>query len=329
MNNPTSEINVSFAKYIQERSVKQAKHLWQGIPDYAYEMDYHLRQKMKNIPGMFALGKALTSTVVPKRRQELLRSAVQVTNTQFPEIYQMGLQCARTLGIGMPSIFVKHPSPKESAEMGLLNAYTLATDDADNIVVLHSHLVERLTEQELLAVIGHECGHIHNNHSIYNLLALILIDGGMRGVSFFTGSDFLLKLITKPIEFALAAWSRAGEVTADRAGIICAGGVDSTISGEIKLASGGMFGSKYQMLDVKAFIAQYEKYRNTPMRFTELLASHPAGARRVLADQEFINSEVFYSWHPELKRPDMNLLSKQELDARCEQYISVAKSRKA
>ena len=315
MENPTSEIDVSFDKYMQERSVRQAKHLWQGIPDYAYEMDYHLRQKMKNIPGMFALGKALSSTIVPRMRQELLRSSVLVSQSQYPEIYQMGVHCARTLGIGMPSIFIKANSE--------INAYALAVEDADPLVVLHSALVERLNKSELLAVIGHECGHIHNYHGIYASLAEIFI---YNGVSFIPGARQLLALLTYPIELALRTWSRAAEVTADRAGIICAGEAESTFNSEVKLASGGMFGSDYQMPDVKSFIVQYEKFRNTPMRFTELIGTHPAGARRILAAMEFINSEVFYSWHPELKNPNMQLLSKQELDARCEQYVSVVKS---
>ena len=322
MNNPTSKIDISFDKYMQERKVKQARHLWQGIPDYAYEMDYNLRQKMKNIPGMFALGKALTSTVVPRQRQEFLRSAVQVSQNQFPEIYQMGLHCAKTLGIGMPSIFIK-ANP-------IMNACAYAVEDADPLVVLNSALVERLTKQELLAVIGHECGHIHNNHGIYNILADIIINTGeITALMLIPGLKQLLGLITAPIQVALKTWGRAAEVTCDRAGIICAGEAESTYSGEAKLASGGMFGCEYQMPDVKSFIAQYEKFRDTPMRFEELLSTHPAGARRVLAAQEFINSEVFYSWHPELKRPDMQLLSKQELDSRCERYISVVKSRKA
>ncbi len=317
--NPTLEIDVSFPKYVQERSVRQAKHIWQGIPDYAYEMDYYLRQKMKAIPGIFALGKALTSTLVPKERQKYLQNAVLVSQNQFPEIYQMGLHCAETLGIGMPSIFVvQNPT---------LNAFTIATEDADPMIVLHSALVERLTESELLDVIGHECGHIHNNHTIYDFLARIVIGVGGYGLSFQVPA-LLLQLITKPIAIALMAWTRAAEVTADRAGIICAGEAESAFSSEVKLASGGMFGDKYQMPDISSFLKQYERFRNTPSRFLELLNDHPAGARRVLAGMEFINSEVFYSWHPELKQPDMRLLSKQELDARCEKYISVIKSKK-
>jgi hypothetical protein len=60
----------------------------------------------------------------------------------------------------------------------------------------------------------------------------------------------------------------------------------------------------------------------------EIEYDHPLPIRRIFAIKEFLNSETLYSWRPEWKTEGMNLINKQELDARCEKYVSVAKSDK-
>ena len=51
--------------------------------------------------------------------------------------------------------------------LGSLNAHTFGTDE-DAYIVLNGVLVDHLTELELLGVIGHECGHIQNNHVVFS-----------------------------------------------------------------------------------------------------------------------------------------------------------------
>jgi hypothetical protein len=98
------------------------------------------------------------------------------------------------------------------------------------------------------------------------------------------------------------------------------------ISADLKF----MYGSTLNRNDVniEAALKQYEAMRSTPVRLLELESSHPTAIRRIFAEKEFMNSEVLYKWRPEWKTPDMKLINKQELDARCEKYISVIKSEK-
>ena len=180
MQNPTEDINLNFADYVRERSSRIGKHLQGGIPDYAFASDYATRQKITAIPGAFKLGKAITSQVVPRQRQLCNMNGLRVGPNQFPEIYQMVRECSELLGIGIPTTFI-------TAELGVLNAYAVATEDAEPMIVLNSSMVERFTPQELKSVIGHECGHIHNNHGIYNILASLLIDGGKVEI---TGGEY-------------------------------------------------------------------------------------------------------------------------------------------
>ena len=315
MRNPTDDINLNFADYVRERSSRIGKHLQGGIPDYAFASDYVTRQKIAAIPGAFQLDKAITSQVVPRQRQMYNMSGLRVGPNQFPEIYQMVRDCSELLGIGIPTTFI-------TAELGVLNAFALAIEDAEPMIVLNSSIVERMTPQELKAVIGHECGHVHNNHGIYNVLANLLINGIGASIP---GIREILALVSLPLRVAIQTWSRAAEVTCDRAGVLCCGEADSTISAQSKLLSGGLL-SDHQ-INVDALLEQYDSLRSSPVRMLELLNTHPAGVRRILAAKEFINSQVFYDWHPELKEPDMHLYSKDELDAHCAKYVSVSQNK--
>ncbi|NLE13865.1 MAG: M48 family metallopeptidase [Clostridiales bacterium] len=314
MMNPTNEISVSFSEYLRERSTRLDKHLSGGIPDYAFAADYATRQKIAAIPGVFKLGKALTSQIVPRQRQLLNMQALRVGPNQFPEIYKMVTECASLLGIGVPSVFVM-------PEVATINAYAYATEDAEPVIVLNSALVERLTPREIKAVIGHECGHIHNNHGIYNILAELIINGiGLL----IPGAREILAAISLPLRTAILTWGRAAEITCDRAGIICCGEAESTISTHAKFVSGGLLSG--QETNIEALLEQYDTLRTSPVRLLELISTHPAGVRRILAAKEFMNSQVYYDWHPEQKTGGAVYYSKQELDSRCAKYVSVTKN---
>ena len=55
-------------------------------------------------------------------------------------------------------------------------AYTFGTDD-QSFIVLHSALVDSLSENELRFVIGHETGHIQNKHVVYGTVLQTIING--------------------------------------------------------------------------------------------------------------------------------------------------------
>ena len=314
--NPTDVIDINFDAYVQQRLKHTQAHTDAGMPDYAYGMDFVLRQKMKGIPGLFPLFKALSSQIVPAMKQKYNLENLKVGPNQFPDIYEMTVDCARRLGIGIPTVFIEqNPST--------INAYAYATEDDAPLIVITSALAERYTPDELKAIIGHECGHIHNNHGIYNTAAMVILEAVAVGIP---GIQQILQLATLPIRYALNAWSRAAEVTCDRAGVICSNDIDAGIYAQAKSLYGGTFNRTTTNID--AIIKQYDMIRSTPVRFLELEASHPVSVRRIFAIREFQNSEVLYKWRPEWKKPGMELLNKQELDARCEKYVSVVKSGK-
>jgi len=314
--NPTQNLNVSFDAYVRERQKNSDTHMDAGIPDYAYSSDYIIRQKIKAMPGVYPFFKAVTSQLVPVMKQQTNLSSLMVGPNQFPEIYKMAEDCARLLGIGIPTVFIQ-------PNLGEFNAYAIAFDDESPAIILNSSIVERLTPGELKTIIGHECGHIHNNHGIFNTAASIILGTTMSAIPL---SQQIIQLLSTPLRLMFSAWSRAAEVTCDRAGIICADNMEDSVSAFGKMLSGAVLTKNEVNID--AVLKQYDKLRATPVRLLELEYSHPVTVRRIFAVKEFMNSDVLYRWRPEWKEPGKKLVSKQELDTRCEKFINVIDSKK-
>jgi Zn-dependent protease with chaperone function len=315
--NPTDSIDIRFRNYVRNRVSSSEAHLVNGIPDYAYGPDFVMREKIRAMPGAFAFFRAITNQYVPYMKQVQNMNSLRVGPSQFPEVYEMTRDCARRLGIGLPTLYI-YPDPT------IINAYTLAVEDDSPIIVIHSCLLERFSHGELKAVIGHECGHIHNNHGIYDTAANIILQSMSAGLPILRQ---ILSLLLLPLRYALQAWSRAGEVTCDRAGVICSDDVNDELTSKAKFLYGGAFGTGE--INLESILRQYDMIRSTPVRLLELESTHPLPVRRMFAVREFMNSEILYQWRPEWKTPDLQLIGKQELDARCERYVGVLSSRKA
>lgn len=302
---PLDKIDISFTHYVDRRKAAENQHMVNGIPSYAFALDYELREKLKSIPGFYSISQKICGTIVARQIQLANQQGLAVGPDQFPEIYKMGVDCAKRLGIGIPNIFVINDTS--------INAYTIAADDVSPIIVLHSGIVERMTPGELKCVIGHECGHIHNEHGVYKTVIDSILSSGKGTVG----------LILSAANIALMQfWTRAGEITADRAAIICADDVADAMNVNKKLIYGATMNTGYEV-NIDALREQLEVTLNNPTRIIEIMSNHPNSIRRVLADKEFEECEVFYQWRPELKKPGAVMRTKKETDQRCQKLVNI------
>lgn len=308
--------DVSFRNYIDRRIRSDSVHMeGHGVPDYAYDLDYELRKKLDAIPHFYSVASKICATYASRELRKYNKHAMAVTPTQFPEIYNIGCDCARILGIGIPNIYVMS-SPE-------INAFAIAGPDSEPLIILYSALVERLTEGELRSIIGHECGHIHNQHSIYMMLVNIISQmgaGALRGISW-----YVAQALTQSTMILLNAWSRAAEVTCDRAGMICCGSKEDSCGALAKLSYGAMFGE--HEIDYEEIRRQLELQKNNITEIDEIIdpnSTHPTFARRIFAAMEFENCETLYKWRPELKEHGMKVNSKEETDKRCREIVNVS-----
>jgi Zn-dependent protease with chaperone function len=246
-----------------------------GAPDgheYAYSFDRATRETFERMrPVDLAVRKTVTMFKSAWRNQ-LLGSAVKVSDRQFPRIQRIAEACASTLGIATPTIYVVN-NP-------YLNAGTYGTNE-ESFILVNSALVDHYTDEELLTVIGHECGHIHNGHVVYLTALHYLV----------TVASVFLAWVAQPALVALKAWSRRAEITSDRAGMLCARDAATAERAITKLALGSR--KLYEEFNLEAFLEQHQEGREGVGKYMEVFASHPWLPKRVLAMREFAKSTVY------------------------------------
>ncbi|MDI1436273.1 MULTISPECIES: M48 family metallopeptidase [Polyangium] len=289
---------LDFKGFIENRKEQRAGGVDGGGHAYAYVSDRTTRaafDKMKPVELAVAASVRFFKAV---GKSDLLGHAVKVGTNQFPRVHGIAAECAQTLGIATPTVYILN-NPQ-------MNAATYGTND-DSFIMVHSALVDHFSDEDLRNVIGHECGHIHNSHVVYLTAMHYLKIMATR----------LLGPLVEPAVVALSSWSRRAEVTCDRAGLLCCKSLEVAQRTFAKLALGSA--KLYAELNMDAFLAQYEEGREGVGRYRELLASHPYLPKRVMALRTFAESEL-YKKHIGQEGPG---LSMEEVDEKVHDIIKV------
>lgn len=323
LSNPTQAISLDFRAYLTQRQKELSTHFASGVPDYSFSLDRTLQKQIASIGPIRALTQTIVSFAVPIQKQIQQMQSIAVSPRQYPGIYAIGEECAHRLGIGIPQIFIC------SALEG--HACTIATDNVTPMIILSSGIVERLELGELKFVIGHECGHIHNLHGVYNTAVELMTNALIRMVVeqfVATGLPNLLdaaeKVIHGGIMLFLLRWSRCAEITCDRAGLICCGDLNTANVALAKLITGG--GDRLKNINIQEFINQVRTVQSTPVRLLELASTHPLLPRRMEALNLFAECDTFYAWRKELQVSE-TLRSQFETDRLCEQIINITNTK--
>ncbi|MGZ3476017.1 MAG: M48 family metallopeptidase [Polyangiales bacterium] len=261
---------VDFSQFVAQ---KKEGHVGGGDGhDYAYISDRQTRaafQKMAPVEYAVAATVRLFKAV---GKNQLLGSTVRVTERQFPRLHALNVQSAQTLGIATPTLYVgQNPH---------LNAGTFGTND-DAFILVNGSLIDHFSDAEILDILGHECGHIQNNHVVYMTTLYFLTNIVNAFVGWFA----------YPARIALMAWSRRAEITCDRAGLLVVKDLDVSMKGLMKLTLGSK--KLYEELNLDAYLEQYEDGKNGIGRLNELFASHPYVPKRVMALQAFAKSALY------------------------------------
>lgn len=186
--------------------------------EYMHPEDAKALRELESIPGFPALVKKVLSLGLETLQYGInMASAIRLSPTQLPEIYNRLPPICERLGIAEPEFYLQmDPNP---------NAWTFG--DTKIFVTVTSGLVEMMSDEELTTVVAHECGHIACRHVLYHSIAGYLLQG--------TGG-FLGKL-SLPIQYAILYWERKSELSCDRAASLVTS-PQSVASTMAKLAGG-------------------------------------------------------------------------------------------
>lgn len=266
---------LDFGSFVEQRRESQR---FSGAADdegahaYAYLSDRTTRRAFEKIKPVELAVAATVRSYKEFGKNQMLGHAVKVGPRQFPRVHQIANECAETLGIAPPTVYI--------VNQPTLNAMTYGTND-DSFILVHSALVDHLSDAELRDVIGHECGHIHNNHVVY-LTTLHYLQ---------TLSSMFTQYLVYPALIALRAWTRRAEITCDRAGLLCSRDIKVAERSLAKLALGSH--KLYEQLDLEEFVKQFEEGQDGPGRYLEVFATHPYIPKRILALRAFSESALY------------------------------------
>lgn len=212
---------------------------------YRHPLDKQATQALRAVPGFeLAARKFSRYGLEQYLYMEACASSVKVTPKQCGRIHELLTEACRILDVPAPALFL--------SQTPIANAYALGRENPS--IVLHTGLVELMTDDELLAVIAHELGHIHCGHSIYRLMALIVVLlSKAGGASLGVGDVFSLSL-----QASLLEWMRKAEFSADRAALLVVQNPEIVFSVLFKLTGGSP--KIFEQMDRDEYLKQAEEY---------------------------------------------------------------------
>ena len=245
-------------------------------PEFRCEGDADLQQKLLEEEAVQRMRRHLEENPSGSVRRRLLATSLRLTESMSPRLHRMLHDAAAKLAMTEPIETYVYNSPN-------FNAACVKPDDERVLLMFSSSLLEKFNETELLFVMGHELGHhLFDHHAIP---IGNLVNGKGR-----VGPALALKLFS---------WSRYAEISADRAGALCAGDADGAAGALFKLASG--LTTDLIEIHIDEFAAQADEMdledtpRTADKQQDDWFLTHPFTPLRVKALQAFFQSDLVVS----------------------------------
>ena len=213
--------------------------------DYEYPGDREALEIVKKIP---VFDKLMAYYVDFSNKSgmhiEVSQNCFRVTEQTHPRIYSLYQTAMDRLNMEKePKLYIKMDYE--------YNGYATGVDDP--YIVVNSSTVNDFTDGEFLTLIGHELGHIKSGHVLYHNM-IRMITGLIT-----TKLGTLAPLINMGTMYALMDWSRKSEHTADRAGMIACGSLDSAVKQLSKMMGRGTCG-EYVDFSTESILKQYQDF---------------------------------------------------------------------
>jgi Zn-dependent protease with chaperone function len=225
---------------------------------------------LRSIPGLDqAVRKLIELGYERALRVAYLGASVRLGPAQLPDTWNLHNQVFRTLDLDdVPELYV--------TQFPMANAQTIGAGRP--IVVVNSQLLHLLRIEERRAVLAHEAAHVLADHVLYfTALQIVLAMGGSARLPIVAGLPLMA------VRSALLEWSRAAELSCDRAAAIVTRDPTVVCRTLMILAAGTAAGD----LDLDQFMAQAQEYESPgtglerlSRMLVDLNVTHPMPVRR-------------------------------------------------
>jgi Zn-dependent protease with chaperone function len=176
---------------------------------FQHQLDRQATQSLSKVPLIAAFTRFLSEKVAERyMRIKHTSSSIRVNARQYPSLHRQYVKMALTLDVRkLPELYITTSMQINAFAMGMEN-YS---------IVICSALIDMMTEDELLAIIGHELGHVKCDHVLYNSAANSLRNFGTAIIEQALPMG-VGQVASLGLQLALLDWSRKAEAVAGALG---------------------------------------------------------------------------------------------------------------
>ena len=210
---------------------------------YEHDFDRAALEKLESIPFLTKASQWITSNFIERvYTVQYTGSNLKVTKDNYPQIHQYLVDACKILDLDrVPDLYI---------EWGYqINACTVGAEKP--IIILNSGLIDLCDDEEIMFIIGHECGHIKSNHMLYHMMA--------QTINFVIDAIPGGSLVAGGLQYALYYWDRMSEFTADRAGLLCCQNQEAMIRAFITMA--GLPIKEFDNIQTNTFLQQSRDFQ--------------------------------------------------------------------
>lgn len=195
---------------------------------YQHSQDRRSVEAIRSIPGASTAVRRVLEYAADRTAHMLfMAQAIRCERDQFPELITLLDRARESLDIGFrPSLFL--------GESPHMNAMTTGVEA--RVIVVQSALLDQMNDAEMIAIFGHELGHLQADHPLYQSSARLLLQGA-------ASASHSVRLLSMPLWRVLLHWSRCAELTADRAALLASRDLGACIGMMLTFAGGNRPGT--------------------------------------------------------------------------------------
>ena len=224
-----------------------------GAASFQHPLDRQATDALKALKGFdWLVGKFMEYGIERFAYVRNLSSNIRVGPRQLSKVHDMLIESCEILDLPEPELYVSQ---------GPVNAYTYGHNNP--YIVLYTDLLDVMNDDEVMAVIAHELGHVKCGHVLYWQMAGI-IGPLLQRISETVGmmtlgvGEIVGAAVGAGIMRTFMTWKRRAELSADRAALLVMQDARPCVSMMMKLAGGSRRWS--EQLDPEEFLIQARAY---------------------------------------------------------------------